>query len=79
MVRLLVVSNGSNQIFGLLDNQLFKAILMVKVCVEILLHGFPCLFILINAFVIVFQLLKINIGDELFELFQRHKATLWSS
>lgn len=69
MVRLLVVSNGSNQIFGLLDNQLFQAVLMVKVCVEILLHGFPRLFILINAFVIVFQLLKINVGNELFKLF----------
>lgn len=39
---------------------------MVQVGVQVLLHCLPCLFVLVYAFVVIFQLLKINVGNELF-------------
>lgn len=66
MVRLLVVGNGSNQVFGLLDDQLLKAVLMVEISVKVLFHGLSGLFVLVNAFVVVFQFLEIDVGNELF-------------
>lgn len=66
MVRLLVVSNGCDQVLGLLNDQLLEAVLMVQISVKVLLHGLPGLFVLVNAFVVVFQFLQVDVGDELF-------------
>ena len=42
---------------------------MVEVGVEVLLHGLSSLLVLVDAFVIIFQLLDINVGNKLFQLF----------
>ena len=63
------MGDSSTEVFTLFDDQLLEAVLMVQVGIQVLLHGFPGLFVLVDAFVVIFQLLEIDVGDELFQLF----------
>ena len=57
VINLMIVSNCTNNSLCLLNNNTLESILLIKIGIQILLHRLTSLFVLIDTFVIVLNLL----------------------
>ena len=71
MILSLVSLNGCHDGIDLVDDERFQTVLLVKVCVQELLHCLPILIVLIDASPVVPFLLGENVYDDLLELLER--------
>ena len=78
MVFVFVYDHTIEQTDSLFNNKIFKPILLIKIGVHILLHGFPWLLCLC-LFCVILDFLQINVTNSLFYLFERQNSILYSS
>lgn len=70
MVLILIVGDSLNDCGSLVDNDTLKAILLVQISVQVLLHSLPSLAVHVHAFVVVLNFLLVDVCNQISELLE---------